>query len=47
MRATGKLAPTTQSFGAFQRYPRNAWYVAAGDTEVTRKPMARKLLGEW
>lgn len=41
-----RAAPTTQSFGAFQRYPRNAWYVAAGGVEVTRKPMARKLLDE-
>lgn len=41
-----RAVPSTQSFGAFQRYPRNAWYVAAGIPEVTRQPFARKLLGE-
>ena len=31
-------------FGAFQRYPRNAWYVAAGGAVITDKPLARLLL---
>lgn len=26
-------------------YPRNAWYVAAWDYEVTRKPLARTIAG--
>ncbi|MEC9358562.1 MAG: Rieske 2Fe-2S domain-containing protein [Pseudomonadota bacterium] len=31
-------------FGAFQAYPRNMWYVAAGRSEVTEKPMGRRLV---
>ena len=27
-------------------YPRNAWYVAAGRTEVNRQPLGRKVLGK-
>lgn len=35
-----------QRFGAFQRYPRNAWYVAAGRCEISSTPMSRQLLDE-
>src|SRR5579863_4244552 len=35
-----------RSLGAFQRYPKNCWYVAAGRIEVDRKPLGRKLLDE-
>jgi vanillate O-demethylase monooxygenase subunit len=31
---------------AFFPYPRNCWYVAAGRAEITRKPLARKLVDE-
>jgi phenylpropionate dioxygenase-like ring-hydroxylating dioxygenase large terminal subunit len=39
-------AAAKQDAGAFQRYPRDCWYVAAGGSEVTRTPMARKLVDE-
>jgi len=39
-------AKNLHNAGAFQRYPRNCWYVAAGVPEVSRKPFGRKLLGE-
>jgi len=38
--------PSTHSVGAFQRYPKNAWYVAAGREEVGRNPIGRKLVDE-
>ena len=36
----------TETSGAFARYPRNQWYIAAGRAEVGRVPLARKLLGK-
>jgi phenylpropionate dioxygenase-like ring-hydroxylating dioxygenase large terminal subunit len=36
----------SESRGAYQRYPRNGWYVAAGGVEVGRKLFGRRLLDE-
>lgn len=35
---------TNTRLGAFQRYPRNAWYVAAGCSEIGNQPLGRLLL---
>jgi vanillate monooxygenase len=44
--STVEQARATETSGAFARYPRNQWYVAAGREEVGRTPFARKLLGK-
>jgi phenylpropionate dioxygenase-like ring-hydroxylating dioxygenase large terminal subunit len=39
------VARRAESLAAFQRFPKNCWYVAAGGVEVGRRPLGRKLLG--
>lgn len=41
-----KVPPGSNGVGAFQRYPRDCWYVAAGGVEVADRPLGRKLHGE-
>jgi len=41
-----KVPPGANGLGAFQKYPRNCWYVAAGKAEVGERPLGRKLHDE-
>jgi phenylpropionate dioxygenase-like ring-hydroxylating dioxygenase large terminal subunit len=40
------MRQTSASFGAFQRIPRNCWYVAAGRSELGEQPIGREIAGE-
>ncbi|MDB5582980.1 MAG: aromatic ring-hydroxylating dioxygenase subunit alpha [Bradyrhizobium sp.] len=46
MNATSNIDRSRSLLSQSLTYPRNQWYVAAGRSEVGRKPLARKLLGK-